>query len=94
MEDKRLLKILKRMENKLNLLDQKISMLSKEDVTGLKEIHLRIMDMLDSWLSSDELSKIIGYRQEYVSRKLNELKKKGLILEKRTGKKIKYKRVD
>lgn len=92
MEDKT--KILKRIEEKLDLLNQKISMLSREEIGGLKEIHLKILNMLDTWMGSDEISKIVGYRQEYVSRKINELRKKGLVLEKRTGKKIKYRRVD
>lgn len=62
--------------------------------SDLKDIHKRILGLLDSWLSTKNLAKILSYRQEYVSRKVSELKKMSLIEEKRDGKSIYYRRKD
>ncbi len=86
---------------KLNSLDKKMNrMEDKLDkvITGntskseLKDVHKRILDLLGSWMTTKNLARIMNYRQEYVSRKVSELKKMSLVKEKRDGKSILYKR--
>lgn len=92
---------LKKIEEKLESLEDKVeSIESKIDnyiLNGtkekdLKEVHKRILDLLDNWLSTKNLAKILNYRHEYISRKVSELRKMGLIEEKREGKSIFYRK--
>lgn len=79
-----------KMERVDSKLDKVITKGTKK--SDLKDIHQRILNLLGNWLSTKNLAKILNYRQEYVSRKVSELKKMGLIKEKREGKSIYYKR--
>ncbi|MFP4116111.1 MAG: hypothetical protein ACLFTQ_02800 [Candidatus Aenigmatarchaeota archaeon] len=62
--------------------------------SDLKDVHRRIIDLLQSWMSTKNLARILNYRQEYVSRKVSELKNMDLVEEKREGKSILYRRKD
>ena len=62
--------------------------------SDLKDVHKKIMSLLGSWMSTKDLAKVMNYRQEYVSRKVSELKNMGLVKTKREGKSILYKRED
>lgn len=82
-----------RLEKKIQVLDEKLEKaFDREEKRKLKKIHRKILSMLDSWMSTKNLAKILSYRQEYISRKVSELKKMHLIREKRNGKRILYKR--
>ncbi|MFP4117048.1 MAG: helix-turn-helix domain-containing protein [Candidatus Aenigmatarchaeota archaeon] len=92
---------LEEIHEKLNSLDErmermedKLDKVITEDTSesDLKDVHKRILDLLGGWMSTKNLAKIMNYRQEYVSRKVSELKKMGLVEEKRDGKSILYKR--
>lgn len=92
---------LEEIHDKLNSLDKrmdrmegKLDKVITEDTnkSDLKDIHQRILDLLGGWMTTKNLAKIMNYRQEYVSRKVSELKKMGLVEEKRDGKSILYKR--
>lgn len=86
--------LLKELNEKMVRIDKKLDRVitGGTEESDLKNIHKRILDMLDSWLSTKNLAKVLSYRQEYVSRKVSELKKMGLIEEKRDGKSIYYRR--
>lgn len=80
----------KRMDRMEGKLDKVITKNTEE--SDLKDVHKRILSLLGSWMTTKNLAKIMNYRQEYVSRKVSELKKMGIIKEKRDGKSILYKR--
>ncbi|MFP4045818.1 MAG: hypothetical protein ACLFS3_02050 [Candidatus Aenigmatarchaeota archaeon] len=84
------------LDSKLDRIDSKLNKIltGYTDKSDLKEIHMKIIDLLGSWLTTKNLAKIMNYRHEYISRKVSELKKMGLIEEKRDGKSIQYKRKD
>lgn len=94
-QTQQILNLLKGIDSKLNLIDQKLNSVleNKSKNENLKKIHRKILDLLDGWMSTRDLSNVLGYRQEYISRKVAELKKLGTIEEKRNGKKIVYKRI-
>jgi DNA-binding transcriptional ArsR family regulator len=81
---------MKRIVELLESIDQKLGTLVREQ--ELKDIHRRILNLLESWMTTADISKAIGYRQEYISRKVASLKKANLVEEKRIGRKIYYKR--
>ncbi len=82
------------LDSKMDRIEDKLDKVITDDTkkSDLKDVHKRILDLLGSWLTTKNLSKIMNYRQEYVSRKVSELKKMGLVKEKREGKSILYKR--
>ena len=90
-----LLNILHRLDMKMDLINQKLDKIIKEEINSveIKEIHLKLLNILDSWMSTSDLARIMNYRQEYISRKVAELRKMELVEEKRDGKSILYRRV-
>lgn len=86
--------MLEELNEKMERIDSKLDKVITEgtEESDLKEIHRRILNLLQNWLSTKNLAKILNYRQEYVSRKVSELKNMGLVEEKREGKSIYYKR--
>lgn len=85
---------LENIEDKMEKMEQKMDeyILNGTNEEKLKKIHRRILEMLDNWLSTKDLANILSYRQEYISRKVSDLKKMGLLEEKREGKSIRYRR--
>jgi DNA-binding transcriptional ArsR family regulator len=59
----------------------------------LKEVHQKILNVLQDWMNTQNLAQVLGYRQEYVSRKVAELKEMGKVDEKREGKNLFYRKV-
>lgn len=88
--------LLSDLNEKMDKIDRKLDRVITKGTESddLKDVHERILDLLGNWLSTKNLAKILNYRQEYVSRKVSELKKMGLVEEKRDGKSIKYRRKD
>ncbi len=84
------------LDKKMNSMENKLDKVITEntDESDLKDIHKRIINLLGNWMTTKNLAKIMNYRQEYISRKVSELKKMGIITEKRDGKSILYKRKD
>ncbi|GEM_PF-2036133 len=82
------------LDKKMNRIEDKLDKVITENTkkSDLKDVHQRILNLLGSWMTTKNLAKIMNYRQEYVSRKVSELKKMGLVEEKRDGKSILYKR--
>ncbi|RLJ01244.1 MAG: hypothetical protein DRP11_04760 [Candidatus Aenigmatarchaeota archaeon] len=89
-----LLNILHRLDMKMDLINQKLDKVIKEEINSveIKEIHLKLLNILDGWMSTSDLARIMNYRQEYISRKVAELRKMELVEEKRDGKSILYRR--
>lgn len=86
--------MLERLNEKMERIDSKLDKVITQgtEKSDLKDIHKRILSLLENWLSTKNLAKILNYRQEYVSRKVSELKNMGLVEEKREGKSIYYKK--
>lgn len=86
--------LLEGLNEKMDRIDKKLDKVITEgtEKSDLKDVHKRILDLLESWMPTKSLAKILNYRQEYVSRKVSELKKMGLVEGKREGKSIYYKR--
>lgn len=86
--------LLEDLNEKMDRIDSKLDKVITKgtEKSDLKDVHKRILNLLGNWLPTKTLAKILNYRQEYVSRKVSELKKMGLIKEKREGKSIYYKR--
>ncbi|MFB6089124.1 MAG: hypothetical protein ABEK36_05080 [Candidatus Aenigmatarchaeota archaeon] len=91
-KSKEIIDLLGKVDKKLDLLNRKIDKIITDEIEAenLKDIHLKILNLLDGWMSTKDLSKVLGYRQEYISRKVAELKKMNLLEERRIGKKIVY----
>ena len=85
----RIIELLVKLNQNMEIMANKLGSGGEKET---KEIHIKILNMLDSWMSARDLSRILGYRHEYISRMISELKKRGLILEKRGGKSILYMR--
>lgn len=82
-----------RLERRLDAIEKKLDEVIKElKIRKLRDIHLRILDMLDGWVSTADLAKVLRYRQEYISRKMAELKTMELVEEMRDKRSIKYRR--
>lgn len=86
--------LLGKVDEKLDLLNKKLDKVIADEIKteNLKDIHLKILNLLDGWMSTKDLSRVLGDRQEYISRKVAELKKMSLLEEKRKGRKIVYSR--
>lgn len=86
--------LLEELNQKMDRIDGKLDKVITKgtEKSDLKDVHERILNLLGSWMSTKNLAKIMNYRQEYVSRKISELKKMDLIKQKREGKSIYYKR--
>ncbi|MBI5355272.1 MAG: hypothetical protein HZB68_02340 [Candidatus Aenigmarchaeota archaeon] len=84
---------LQRIEAKLDAMDRKLNEVILELKTKkLRDIHLKILDLAESWVSTSDLSKVLHYRQEYISRAMGDLRGMDLVEERRDKKKIQYKK--
>jgi len=82
------------LEMKMDIINNKLDeLLQQKGTKEFKQVHERILGVLDDWMNTQSVSEALGYRQEYVSRKVSELKGMGKIDEKRNGKKLFYKRI-
>jgi len=79
----------------MDIINRKLDRLLEQKVSkDMKDVHRRILSLLNSWMNTESLSKALGYSQEYVSRKMAELKAMGKVHEKKVGKNIYYKSAD
>ncbi len=86
-------KTLQVLEMKMDLINRKLDeLLQQKKSSEFKDIHQKILNILNDWMNTQNISQILGYRQEYISRKISELKEMGRIEEKREGKSLFYKR--
>ncbi|UCG95787.1 MAG: hypothetical protein JSV92_01920 [archaeon] len=87
-------KMLQILEMKMDLVNRKLDeLLHQRKTKELKEVHQKIINVLHEWMNTQTLAQVLGYRQEYVSRKVAELKEMGKIDEKREGKNLFYRKV-
>ena len=87
------LKKIQVLEMKIDLINGKIDkLLERKKQLEVKDVHKRILNLMDTWVNTESLSKVLGYSHEYVSRMVSELKEMGKIEEKRTGKNLFYRR--
>lgn len=84
--------LLKKIEAKVEEMDKKLNEVIKEiKIRKLRDIHFKILDLLkDGWVSTSELAKMLNFRQEYISRKVADLKAMDMIDERRIKRTIKY----
>lgn len=81
------------LEMKMDVINKKLDELLQQKVAkDLKDVHQKILNVLNSWMNTQSISQVLGYRQEYVSRKVAELKEMGKIDEKREGKNLFYRK--
>lgn len=92
-EIKELKKTIRILEMKIDKINKKLDeLLKKRENLQMKDVHKRILNLLTDWMSTERLSDALGYSQEYVSRKISELKEMDKIEEKRSGKNLYYQR--
>ncbi|QQG39563.1 MAG: hypothetical protein HYS81_04250 [Candidatus Aenigmatarchaeota archaeon] len=72
-------------------LDFVMKKLSINENNGLSAVQAKLMTSLAEWKSTNQLAGALGYRQEYVSRQVAQLKHAGYLEERKTGKTIFYK---
>lgn len=95
LDDPNFAKTLQIIEMKMDMINSKLDeLLQQKRVSDFKEIHQKIIEVLNDWTNTQSISQALGYRQEYVSRKVAELKEMGKIEEKREGKNLFYRRAD
>lgn len=88
-----LVKSIQILEMKMDLIAKKLDeLLQQKDTSEIKEVHQKILEVLGDWTNTHNLARSLGYRQEYVSRKVAELKHMGKIDEKREGKNLFYRK--
>ena len=86
-------KTLQILEMKLDMISKKLDeLLEHKKSKEFKDIHQKILNILNDWMNTQSISEILGYRQEYISRKISELKEMGKVEEKREGKNLFYRR--
>ncbi|HDI02785.1 MAG TPA: hypothetical protein ENF95_01475 [Candidatus Aenigmarchaeota archaeon] len=86
-------KTLQILEMKLDMISRKLDeLLEHKKSKEFKDIHQKILNILNDWMNTQSISEILGYRQEYISRKISELKEMGKVEEKREGKNLFYRR--
>jgi DNA-binding transcriptional ArsR family regulator len=86
---------LERVVQLLERIDEKLGRLVEEHELGkLRKSTQRILNLLDNWTTTHDLARILGYRQEYVSRQVAALKRAKLVIEQRQGRRIFYKRTE
>lgn len=84
---------LQRIEAKLDAMDKKLNEVILELKTKkLKDIHLKILELSESWVSTSDLSKVLHYRQEYISRAMGDLRVMDLVEERRDKRNIQYRK--
>lgn len=94
LDDSNFAKNIQIIEMKMDMINSKLDeLLQQKRVSDFKEIHQKIIEIIGDWTSTQSISQALGYRQEYISRKVTELKEMGKIDEKREGKNLFYKRV-
>ncbi|MCK4634955.1 MAG: hypothetical protein KAT37_03715, partial [Candidatus Aenigmarchaeota archaeon] len=78
---------------KMDLINRKLDeLLQQKQSKEFKDVHHKILNILNNWMNTQTISQSLGYRQEYVSRKVAELKEMGKIDEKREGKNLFYRK--
>ncbi len=93
-QDSNLAKTVQIIEMKMDLVNKKLDeLLQQKRSKEFKEVHKKILGILNQWMNTQKISEILGYRQEYVSRKISELREMGKIEEKREGKGLFYRKV-
>jgi len=86
-------KTLQILEMKMDMINKKLDeLLQQKEAKEFKEVHNKILSILNDWTNTQNIAEMLGYRQEYVSRKVSELKEMGKIDEKREGKNLFYRR--
>ena len=86
-------KMLQIIEMKMDIVNKKLDeILQQKSSAEFKEVHQKILGLLNEWMNTQTISKALGYRQEYVSRKVSELREMGKLEEKRDGKNLFYRR--
>ncbi len=92
-DDHALAKTMQILEMKMDLINRKLDeLLQQKQNKEFKDVHHKILNILNNWMNTQTISQSLGYRQEYVSRKVAELKEMGKIDEKRNGKKLFYRK--
>ncbi len=92
---KEIQKSLRIIEMRMDMINRKLDKLIEEKRSvELKDAHRRILNLLNTWMSTENLARALGYSQEYTSRKVSDLKSMGKIQERREGKNIYYKIAD
>ena len=92
--DQNMIKMIQILEMKMDMINRKLDELIQKRVPGeFKDVHMKILEMLGEWMSTQNISSKLGYSQEYVSRKVAELKEMEKIVEKREGKNLFYRKV-
>ncbi|MCD6398376.1 MAG: helix-turn-helix transcriptional regulator [Candidatus Aenigmarchaeota archaeon] len=92
---KEIQKSLRIIEMRMDMINRKLDKLIEEKMSvELKDAHRRILNLLNTWMSTENLARALGYSQEYTSRKVSDLKSMGKIQERREGKNIYYKIAD
>ena len=93
-DDRALAKTMQILEMKMDLINRKLDeLLQQKQNKEFKDVHHKILNILNNWMNTQTISQSLGYRQEYVSRKVAELKEMGKIDEKREGKNLFYRKV-
>ncbi len=92
-DDHALTKTMQILEMKMDLINRKLDeLLQQKQSKEFKDVHHKILNILNNWMNTQTISQSLGYRQEYVSRKVAELKEMGKIDEKREGKNLFYRK--
>ncbi len=92
-EIKELNKTIEVLDMKVDKINEKLNkLLEKKEKLEMKDVHKRILRLLDNWMSTENIAKALGYSQEYVSRKISDLKRMDKIEEKRSGKNLYYRK--
>ena len=92
-DDHALAKTMQILEMKMDLINRKLDeLLQQKQSKEFKDVHHKILNILNNWMNTQTISQSLGYRQEYVSRKVAELKEMGKIDEKREGKNLFYRK--
>ncbi len=93
-DDQNLGKAVQILEMKMDIINKKLDeLLQQKQSKEFKDVHQKIINVLAEWMNTQSISQMLGYRQEYVSRKVAELKEMGKIEEKREGKNLFYRRI-
>ena len=78
------------LEGKFNVLMERMESFIDANRAEMGIVHQKMLGEMAEWRSTAEMADKLGYRQEYMSRKVAELKTNRLVVEKRSGKKIFY----
>lgn len=92
-EIQEMMKTIRLIEVKIDKINEKLNkLLERKRSLEMKDVHRRILNLLDEWISTESIAKALGYSHEYTSRKVSELKEMDKIEEKRSGKYLYYRK--